>query len=135
MQMHALYVELLQWAFAFLNYLRICAYLPTLRKLAREGARSGDHSLQSWGVWTLSHLSLLLMLLEKGGYEIDTLVLATGLNLLMCALTCVLIARLRWRESGKHGVQAVGSRPRPQGRASAKTRARWPGVERRWRPR
>jgi hypothetical protein len=85
----------LQWTFALLNYLRICAYLPTLRRLARPGARSDDYSLQTWVIWSASHLAFLMMLLEQSAYTLNAMVVLTFFNLIMCVVTCAFILRLR----------------------------------------
>jgi hypothetical protein len=92
---HDIYVLGLQWSFALLNYLRICAYVPTLRRLARPGARSDDYSLQTWVIWSASHLAFLMMLLEQSVYTLNAMVVVTFLNLIMCVVTCVFIFRLR----------------------------------------
>ena len=92
---HDIYVAVLQWSFVLLNYLRICAYVPTFRCLLRRGARADDYSLQTWVIWAASHLAFLMMLLEQSAYTLNSMVVVTFCNLLMCVLTCVFILRLR----------------------------------------
>lgn len=113
MDPHTLYTLVLEWCFAALSYLRICAYLPTLRLLLRKDARGDDYSLLTWVVWTLSHLAFALMLLEQGAQMHSMLVAVTALNTLMCAVTCSLILRLRWRRQGhRHVGDAPPAKPR-----------------------
>ncbi|MEC5385894.1 hypothetical protein VVD49_09170 [Uliginosibacterium sp. H3] len=95
MSIHEIYVFVLQWAFAILSYLRICAYVPTCRRLMRPGARGDDYSLQTWMIWAFSHLAFVLMLLEQGNYEINAMLVVSILNMLLCFVTAFLIARLR----------------------------------------
>lgn len=92
---HEIYGFVLQWAFAILSYLRICAYVPTFLKLLRPEARADDYSLQTWLVWAFSHLAFALMLLEQSRYAIDAMLVVTAVNMLMCFLTAALIVRLQ----------------------------------------
>ncbi len=99
---HGLYLTALAWAYVFWNSVRILTYLPTLRMLLKPGASAEHYSVTTWASWVCSNGTLALYLFETSGHRFDSLVLLNTGNTIMCFLTCMLILRLRRRESKPH---------------------------------
>lgn len=83
--------QLLAWAFALFNGLRMLAYLPTAWAIHASGDTSA-HSLWTWAVWLGANLTMAGWLRERNGGRPDRAVLVSLGNASMCALMLAVLA-------------------------------------------
>lgn len=85
---------LLTWGFTMFNGLRIVAYLPTLQAIWASG-QSDQHALLTWLIFFGANGTMSLWLHEQNGHRMNRAIVINGINTLMCAAICLLIAWTR----------------------------------------
>jgi hypothetical protein len=89
-----LYRVLLDVSFQFFSVLRVLSYLPMLWAIHASGD-SSQHSLWTWGIWLMSHLTMAGWLFERNAGRLDRAIGVTLANASMCAASLMLIASYR----------------------------------------
>ena len=88
------YLWCLTVAFTVFNSIRILTYLPTIWAIHSLGD-SGQHSLWTWIAWIGGNASMAAWLFENNGQRVNSAVVVSAANALMCLATCATIVYYR----------------------------------------
>jgi hypothetical protein len=88
-------LQLLSWAFALFNSVRMLAYLPTTWAIYTTGD-SSQHSLWTWCTWLGANATMAAWLYEHNGRQCDKAVLVSIGNSVMCLATASVILAHRF---------------------------------------
>lgn len=88
------YLQVLTWAFAFFNSLRILSYLPTMWAISQSGD-SSQYSLWTWFAWLGANLTMAGWLHEHNARRFNRVATLSLCNALMCLLTVAFIVWYR----------------------------------------
>ena len=88
------YLRGLAVAFAVFSSVRVLTYLPTIWAIHAVGD-SGQYSVWTWVAWIGGNVSMAAWLYENNGQRVDSAVVVTIANALMCLATCATIVYYR----------------------------------------
>ena len=88
------YLRCLTLAFTVFSSIRVLTYLPTIWAIHAVGD-SGQYSVWTWVAWIGGNVSMAAWLYENNGQRVDSAVVVTIANALMCLATCATIVYYR----------------------------------------